>query len=210
MHMHHHPFGRHHHHRLVDNIDTFMQYAERRGARHGGRFGRFDDDGGFRGGHHGGGFGGRVFAHGELKLVLLALIAEHPRHGYELIRTIEEMFDGNYAPSPGAVYPTLTMLEEMDYASVETGEGGKKRYRITEAGRTFLKDNKAAVDAAMARMEQTSKIYARMAAPMAIREAMHTLKHALHAHPWTPAEARRVVDIIKGAAEDIVDGGKHE
>ncbi|HET6586938.1 MAG TPA: PadR family transcriptional regulator, partial [Oleiagrimonas sp.] len=177
-----------------------------------GRFGGFGDgEGGFRGGHRGGRFGGgRVFAHGELKLVLLALIAEHPRHGYELIRTIEEMFDGNYAPSPGAVYPTLTMLEEMDYASVEAGDGGKKRYRITDAGKGFLKENKTSVDAAMARMEQASKMYARMAAPMAIREAVHTLRHALRAHPWTPGEAKRVVAIIKHAARDIVDGAPRE
>lgn len=208
MHKHHHPFGRHH--LPFDEPEDFIRCVGRHGGRHGGRFGRFGDDDDRRGGHGGRFGGGRVFAHGELKLVLLALIAEHPRHGYELIRTIEEMFDGNYAPSPGAVYPTLTMLEEMDYASVEAGDGGKKRYRITDTGNAFLKENKVAVDAAMARMEQASKMYARMAAPMAIREAVHTLKHALQAHPWTPTEAKRVVGILKRAAQDIVDGAPRE
>lgn len=204
MHMHHHPFARHHRHPFFEDSDDAMYHAGRHGGHHDRGFG---GDDGFRGGRHGGRFrGGRVFAHGELRLVLLALIAEQPRHGYELIRTIEEMFDGNYAPSPGAVYPTLTMLEEMNYASIEEGDGGKKRYAITEHGRAFLDDNRVAVDAAMARMEQTSKMYARMAAPAAIREAVHTLRHALHAHAWTAAEARRVVTIIKRAAKEIVDG----
>ncbi len=207
MHPRHHPFGWHRHHLHPEDPEVLVRCAGRRGGR-GGRSG--EHGGGFRGGRGGGRFGGRVFAHGELKLVLLALIAEHPRHGYELIRTIEEMFDGNYAPSPGAVYPTLTMLEEMDYASVEAGDGGKKRYCITEAGTAFLQDNKVAVDAAMERMEQASKMYARMAAPMVIREAVHSLRHALRAHPWTPAEARRVVSIIKRAAREIVDGAPKE
>lgn len=205
MHRHHHPFGRHGDHHF-DGIEACMHMAGRHGRRGGGRFG---DDGGFRGGRHGGRFGGgRVFAHGELKLVLLALIAEEPRHGYELIRTIEEMFDGNYAPSPGAVYPTLTMLEEMGHARVETSEGNKKRYRITAEGSAYLEDNRLAVEAAMTRMEQAAKMFSRMAAPMAIREAMHTLKHALrsHAGPWTPGEARRVLGIIKRAADEILGG----
>ncbi|HEX7340890.1 MAG TPA: PadR family transcriptional regulator [Rhodanobacteraceae bacterium] len=204
MHIHHHSFG-HHFHRPVDgDVETFMHCIGRHG---GGRGWHRGDDDGFRGSHHGGRFGGggRVFAHGELKLVLLALIAEQPRHGYELIRTIEEMFDGNYAPSPGAVYPTLTMLEEMDYASVESGDGGKKRYSITAAGRAFLAENKVAVDAVMARMEQSAKMYARMAAPDTIREALHNLRHALRAHPWSPTEAKRVAGILKQAAHDIFD-----
>ncbi|HEX7339938.1 MAG TPA: PadR family transcriptional regulator [Rhodanobacteraceae bacterium] len=200
---HHHPFDHHQAFQAMGDMHEFM----RRGSRD---HGHDDDDfhGGRHGGHHGGRFGGggRVFAPGELKLVLLALIAEQPRHGYELIRTIEEMFDGNYAPSPGAVYPTLTLLEEMDYASVEVGDSGKKRYSITDDGRAFLEENKVAVDAAMDRLEQSARMYARMRAPEAIREAMHNLRHALRAHPWSPSEAKRVVGILKQAAHDIFDG----
>jgi DNA-binding PadR family transcriptional regulator len=150
-----------------------------------------------------------MFGHGDLRLVLLALISEQPRHGYELIRVIEEMFDGAYAPSPGAVYPTLTLLEDMGHASVAVGEGGKKQYTITDEGRAWLEENRPAVDAVMARMQAAAKMASRMAAPMAIREAMHTLRHALSAHPgpWSPAEAKRVLGIIKRAADEIVGGG---
>ncbi len=200
-------FGHHHHHPFRSDLGGSVQAAGPRGDRRGGRSGPFrGHDDGFGGPH--GRFGGRVFRHGELKLVLLALIAEQPRHGYELIRTIEEMFDGAYAPSPGAVYPTLTMLEEMGHARVETSEGNKKRYRITAEGSAYLEDNRLAVEAAMTRMEQAAKMFSRMAAPMAIREAMHTLKHALrsHAGPWTPGEARRVLGIIKRAADEILGG----
>ncbi len=175
-------------------------------------FGRgFGDDESFgsRDGMGGRFRGGRVFGHGDLKLILLALIAEQPRHGYELIRTIEEMFDGAYAPSPGAVYPTLTLLEEMGHASVEIGDG-KKLYAVTDQGKAFLASNKDAVDAVMSRMEQTAKMFARAAAPMALREAMHSLKRALFMHggPWNAGEVKRVLGIIQKAADDIAQGNK--
>jgi DNA-binding PadR family transcriptional regulator len=193
----HDPFERLHQ-RFHDEMNPWMWQAA-------GRHGRF---GGERG-EGGRGFGGgRVFGHGDLKLVLLALIAEQPRHGYELIRTIEEMFDGAYAPSPGAVYPTLTLLEEMGYASVETTDGSKKLYTITAEGRAFLDENRAEVDAVMARTESAAKMYARMAAPMAVREAVHALRHALRdrAGAWSSAEAKRVLAIIKRAAKEIAGG----
>lgn len=211
MHGHHHLFGGHHDRHVFEDTEDWMYHAGRRG----GHFGHFMGEGGrgHRGGHRGGRFGGgRIFGHGDLKLVLLALIAEQPRHGYDLIRTIEEKFDGAYAPSPGAVYPTLTMLEEMGYTSAEAGEGNKRLYSITTDGSAFLDENKAAVKAVMARMASAAKMYSRMAVPMAIREAMHTLKHALFAHgaPWTAAEARRVQDIIRRAADEIVDGASQK
>jgi DNA-binding PadR family transcriptional regulator len=179
-------------------------------GRRGHGFGRgFGDDEGQNGRDGMGGRfrGGRVFGHGDLKLILLALIAEQPRHGYELIRTIEEMFDGAYAPSPGAVYPTLTLLEELGHASVESSDG-KKLYTVTDEGKAFLTANKDAVDAVMARMENTARMFARAAAPMALREAMHNIKRALFMHggPWNAAEVKRVRDIIQKAADDIAKG----
>src|SRR6187399_3114290 len=78
-----------------------------------------------------GGRGGRMFDQGDLKYVILQLLEEKPRHGYEIIKAIEERFGGAYAPSPGTVYPTLTMLEDMGHARVEPEEGGKKVYHIT-------------------------------------------------------------------------------
>lgn len=179
-----------------------------RGRGRGRGFGDDEGEGGWGG--MGGRFrGGRVFGHGDLKLILLALIAEQPRHGYELIRTIEEMFDGAYSPSPGAVYPTLTLLEELGHASVEN-DGGKKLYTITAEGKAFLAENKEAVDTVMSRMEQTAKMFARAAAPMALREAMHSLKRALFMHggPWNADEVKRIGDIIRKAAEEIAKGNK--
>ena len=171
-------------------------------------FGGGDDElGGPFGRHHGGGGRiGRMFGHGDLKLILLALIAEQPRHGYQLIRTIEEMFGGSYAPSPGAVYPTLTMLEEMGYATIDTSEGGtRKLYVVTDEGRAYLAENKDTVDALMARMEVTARAASKYAAPMVIHEAMRTLKRALvmRASQWTEADAKRVRAIIEKAAAEI-------
>lgn len=90
--------------------------------------------------------GGRMFEQGDLKYVILQMLAEKPRHGYEIIKELEERFAGSYAPSAGTVYPTLSLLEDMGYASVTLEEGGKKVYAITDAGRQYLEENKGAVD----------------------------------------------------------------
>ena len=108
-----------------------------------------------RGRHPGfrrGGRGGRLFDYGELRLLLLAMIAERPRHGYELIKAIEERFGGSYIPSPGVIYPTLSWLDDMGYAAIEPEESGRKLYRITPEGEAFLAANRAAVDELLARM----------------------------------------------------------
>src|SRR5579862_740445 len=78
-----------------------------------------------------GGFRGRMFEQGDLKYVILQLLSEKPRHGYEVIKALEERLGGAYSPSPGAVYPTLTMLEDLGYARATTEESGKKIYEIT-------------------------------------------------------------------------------
>jgi DNA-binding PadR family transcriptional regulator len=146
-----------------------------------------------------------MFGHGDLKLLLLALIEQQPRHGYELIRIIEDMFHGHYSPSPGAIYPTLTMLEELGYAQVESEQGNRKLYAITDAGRAYLDENRAEVDAVTARTEHSARMAAKMAAPMAVRKAMHALKHALlmRGATWDKAEAQRVAAILERAASDI-------
>jgi DNA-binding PadR family transcriptional regulator len=81
---------------------------------------------------------GRIFEQGDLKYVILRLLAEKPRHGYEIIKELEDRFGGAYAPSPGTVYPTLTMLEDMGFARANPEEGGRKIYEITEEGRKHL------------------------------------------------------------------------
>ena len=101
--------------------------------------------------HHGGGRR-RVFDHGDLRFILLSMIAAKPAHGYDLIKALEERMGGGYSPSPGVIYPTLTMLEEQGYASV-TAEDGKKLYRATDEGVAFLRANQAAVEAIQARID---------------------------------------------------------
>ncbi len=115
---------------------------------------------GERGEHHRGGWGHhergggrrRVFDGGELRLVLLALLEEQPRHGYDLIREIEERTGGSYAPSPGVVYPTLTMLDEMGLIDEVKKEGARKRFAITDAGGAHLTEKREDVDALIERL----------------------------------------------------------
>src|SRR5689334_16847372 len=107
-------------------------------------------------GRHGGGGRGRVFDQGELRFVILRLVAEKPRHGYEIIKAIEERLAGAYSPSPGVIYPTLTLLEELGYATASDGEGGRKRYTVTPEGEAFLAANQATVEAIFARMAARS------------------------------------------------------
>lgn len=177
------------------------------------------DDTPFRGGHGGGrrgrggpgGFGGpggrgsRVFHHGALRLVVLALIAEAPRHGYEIIKAIEERLAGSYSPSPGVIYPTLTLLQETGHVTVEEHDG-KKRYSITDEGRRHLVANQSEVDAAMARMQAMSGGRGGGPAPQIIR-AMENLKLALRLRmrrgPLTQAELESVTAAIDAAAVAI-------
>src|ERR671915_2152139 len=88
---------------------------------------------------------GRVFGKGDLKYVILDLLQDKPAHGYELIRALEERFRGFYSPSPGSVYPTLQLLEDLGYVSA-TQQDGKKVYRITDEGRKFLEENRRSVE----------------------------------------------------------------
>jgi DNA-binding PadR family transcriptional regulator len=149
-----------------------------------------------------------MFGHGDLKLLLLALIEQQPRHGYELIRIIEEMFHGQYSPSPGAIYPTLTMLEELGHAEILSQEGNRKLYGITAEGRAFLDENREAVEAVTARTRHSARMAAKMAAPMIVRKAMHALKHAvlMHGMEWDKAEAQRIAAILERAASEIASG----
>jgi DNA-binding PadR family transcriptional regulator len=94
---------------------------------------------------------GRMLAQGDLRLIALAFIAEAPRHGYEIIKLVEEKTADWYSPSPGIVYPTLTYLEEAGYVTAST-EGAKKLYAITAEGRAYLEANRDVVDAVLDRL----------------------------------------------------------
>jgi DNA-binding PadR family transcriptional regulator len=92
------------------------------------------------------GFGpGRVFGKGDLKYVILDLLQDRPAHGYEVIRALEDRFRGFYSPSPGSVYPTLQLLEDLGYVR-SAQQNGKKVYSITDEGREFLEENRQSVD----------------------------------------------------------------
>lgn len=169
------------------------------GRHHRGGPGGPDGFGG-RGGH-----GSRVFHHGALRLVVLALIAESPRHGYEIIKAIEERLAGSYSPSPGVIYPTLTLLQEIGHVTVEEHED-KKRYSITDEGRQHLLENQAAVDAAMARMREVSTRFGGGPAPQIIR-AMENLKLSLRLRmsrgPLTDEQLQAVAAAIDAAATAV-------
>lgn len=125
-----------------------------------------------------GGRGKRMFDSGELRLVVLALIAEQPRHGYDVIREIEERTGGAYAPSPGVVYPTITLLAEMDLIAEQESEGAKKIYGLTDAGAAHLKEQEEQVAALMERLRAIASVLARTDGGP-VRRAMGNLRTVL-------------------------------
>ena len=186
---------------------------ERHHGRHGGP-GMFEGfmgrERGFGRGFGGGAFGEnareRLFDSGELRLVILQLVAEKPSYGYEIIKAIEERLSGGYAPSPGVVYPTLTLLEEEGYATVSTSEGSKKLYTVTELGSEFLKTNQATIKAIFGRMEQAGKAFGRGRSPQIMRALMN-LKFALKMRAGqgnlSPEQTRKITEAIDAAARVI-------
>ena len=148
-----------------------------RGFGHG--FGHGFGGGGRRGGGRGErGERRRMFDGGELRLVLLKLIADEPRHGYDLIRQIEELTGGTYAPSPGVIYPTLTMLDDMDLIEAQQSDGAKKLFAITDAGRAELEANSEIVEAAIARLTAIGEETQRTD-HASVRRAMGNLRQVL-------------------------------
>jgi len=156
------------------------------------------------GGHHRGGRRhGRLFDYGELRLLVLAMIAEQPSHGYELMKAIEGRFGGSYSPSPGVIYPTLSWLDDMGYTVIDIEEGGRKRYRITEHGEAYLAGNRDAAKALMQRAGEEG-VEAR---PAPIVRAMENLKLALRLRfqrgPIDQATAETIAAAIDTAANKV-------
>ena len=154
----------------------------------------------------GGQRGGRMFEQGDLKFVILQLLAEKPRHGYEIIKALEERSGGRYSPSPGTVYPTLTLLEDMGYASVAPEESGKKVYAITDAGRAYLAENRSTVDEVLERLGQLgASIFGEQMRPA--HEAMATLGRSYVHLPMHRTADSPLVDeavaILRRAASDL-------
>jgi DNA-binding PadR family transcriptional regulator len=162
----------HHHHHQSEEVNR--HHFGRRGFGHHSGYGRHGDSDEGRGGRS----RRRVFDSGELRLVLLKLIADEPRHGYELIRAIEELTGGSYVPSPGMVYPTLTLLDEMGHIAETKSEGARKAFGVTADGTAHLVERKAEVDALFARLAELADVQERTdSAP--IRRAMGNLREAL-------------------------------
>jgi DNA-binding PadR family transcriptional regulator len=150
--------------------------------------------------------GGRMFDQGDLKLVILRLLDEKPRHGYEIIKELEDRSGGRYTPSAGAVYPTLTMLEDLGYAVATNEEGGKKVYTITDAGRAHLAEHRPVVDELFDRVGQLGDaMFGDGVRPA--REAMITLAREFGAAmlgPRRTAEsAAAIASILERAAAEI-------
>ena len=200
--------------------------AERRcGGRHSRRYGfrgLWAGTGGDRGFGWHGLRAGRKLGADDLQLLILALLADRPYHGYEIIKALEERSGGFYVPSPGMIYPALTYLEEIGYASVEA-EGAKKLYRITDAGRAHLESNRRIVDAILAqfawvaaKMEHVRKVFV-SEEPRAddrddtppgwgpeLVEARRLLRSTLgNLELGSEAEQRRIADILERAAREI-------
>ena len=202
---HRHHFMGHHHH-----------------GRHG--FGRFR--GGFMedGGPGGRGMSmGRKLASGDLQLLVLALLADKPRHGYEIIKALEERSKGFYTPSPGMVYPALTYLEEIGYATV-AADGSRKLYNITPSGQAQLDENRGVVDSMFAQFERVGEKMERMRRAFSADEsagaepedwgpgrrgsnemlrARRELKSALSAATESPEEEERIAGVLRRAAAEI-------
>ena len=148
----------------------------------------------------------RQFDNGELRFVILQLIAEKPSYGYEIIKAIEERLSGAYAPSPGVVYPTLTMLEEEGYATVSSTEGNKKLYAATDRGLEYLKENKVTLKAIFGRMEEAGKAFGRGRSPQIMRAIMnlrYALKIRTERSNLSAEQVRKIAEAIDAAARVI-------
>ncbi|MGX1322154.1 DNA-binding PadR family transcriptional regulator [Bradyrhizobium sp. USDA 377] len=195
----------------------FGHFAHFAMGRHGGGRHRFGRSGHGFFGRGGDDFpGSRRLSSQDLQLVILALLAENPAHGYELIKIIEERSDGFYTPSPGVIYPALTYLEEVGHSSVQQ-DGGRKLYSITPQGEAHLAENRATADAILQalsrigrRMDEVREAFAGVSdldggASDELHRARHNLKRALRSkHDSDSAEARRIAAILDRAAAEIL------
>jgi DNA-binding PadR family transcriptional regulator len=146
-----------------------------------------------------------MFDQGHLKFVILRLLSEKPRHGYEIIKEIEDRFGGMYSPSPGTVYPTLTLLEDLGYARARPEEGGKKIYEITDEGRAYLAENQTTIDDIFSRIaEFAQNIFGEPM--MEVHRAMKNVGRAVYASKSSARSAeqiKKIKEILDRAAGEI-------
>ncbi len=149
--------------------------------------------------------GGRFFDQGDLRLVILSILAEAPGHGYHIIKTVEERTGGAYAPSPGVVYPTLTLLEEQGLIEQAGADGAKKLYAVTDAGRQALEADKISLKAIMARLSEAGE-GGRGHSPRLMRAQINlkaALKMRLMRGPLSPEQAETIITALDAATRAI-------
>ena len=201
-------FGMHHrgrHGHSHDRSEHMMWHAMRGGFGGRGGFEHFAEAFAERAGRGGG--RRRLFDGGELRLVLLRLIGDQPRHGYDLIRAIEERTGGAYAPSPGVVYPTITLLTDMGQIEEQASEGNRKLFAVTADGQALLDEKAEEIAALMQRLDAMGEARER-SDNVSIRRAVHNLKavlmHKLHdADVETIQEAVALIDEAAGKIERL-------
>jgi DNA-binding PadR family transcriptional regulator len=207
------------HSRFHHHFGVSHHFGRHHGGRGLGRFGKGFMDGDDMGR---GGFGmGRKLASVDLQLLILVLLADKPRHGYEIIKALDDRSKGFYVPSPGMVYPALTYLEEIGYAVVEV-DGTRKQYHVTQAGRDHLKEHQATADALFAQFEKVGDRMDRLRRAMntgvdeefpdregrgskELRHARRDLKSALNDKADSAIEEQqRIAEILKRATAEIL------
>jgi DNA-binding PadR family transcriptional regulator len=148
----------------------------------------------------------RMFEGGELRLVLLKLIADEPRHGYELIKAIEDLTEGDYGPSPGVVYPTLSMLEDIGFITERKSKDSKKVFEATDEGRAHLAENADEVEELIGRLEGRGEGRRHGQRPeigRAIGNLMTALRNRVARDGWNDRLLEEVIDILDDAAQRI-------
>jgi len=191
----------HHHAHEMRGSHPHPHHCGRQGFRghrfgHDGDFDRDEDRGDRR----------RMFDSRELRLLLLKLIADQPRHGYELIRAIEELSGGRYAPSPGVVYPALAMLQDLDHIKEAASEGARKAFEATPQGAADLAANAEKVEALLARLAALATMRGRMdAGPVrrAVENLKSVLRNRLVGGEATKDQLHDIAAIIDDAAQRI-------
>jgi DNA-binding PadR family transcriptional regulator len=183
-------------------------FAARGGRGWGGDWGPFHFDFGDNPSGWGRGRRGRkrMFESGELRLVLLKLIADEPRHGYDLIRAIEDLTGGEYAPSPGVVYPTLTLLQDMGLIEEAKAKGPRKPFEVTEEGRAHLEEKADEVEALFERLEEFAPRESSASGPAigrAVGNLMNALSHRIGRDGIDEDLLHEIATILDEAAQRI-------
>jgi len=164
------------------------------------------DDSGFGASRRGGRRSRRMFESGELRLVLLKLIADEPRHGYDLIRAIEDLTGGEYAPSPGVVYPTLTLLQDMGLIEEAPGEGPRKPFQVTNEGRAHLQEKADEVEALFDRLREFApkeSHHGGATISRGIQNLMAAVRNRVSRVGWDEELTHEITSILDQAAQRI-------